>query len=77
MQPKLLFLKYFELGTGTEAVPKVHILLHAKVPATSTFGAGRKVAKQPQGIVLLQNHTGFKVPKDKIKAHKAYESGSN
>lgn len=50
--------------------------LQNPIPTTGTFGSGREIAKQPEGIILLPSHTEFKVPRDKMKTSKGYESGS-
>lgn len=50
--------------------------MQKSIPATSIYGSGRKVAKESQGIILLLNHTGFEVLKDKINAYEGYIPGS-
>lgn len=75
LQPKLLFFKYFHifLNWNMDGKQEAKMCLNSicfymqkSIPATSTYGSGREIAKESQGIILLPNHTGFEVLKDKI-----------
>lgn len=86
LQPKLLFFKYFQIvlnwnmdGNTTEVktcLNSIWFYMQKSIPATSTYGSGRKIAKESQGIILLPNHTGSEVLKDKINVYEGDIPGS-